>query len=97
MVRRYFRQAFRSEPPSQAVQIIPDLRALLRACVAGTGVTVLPTYLCDSELKCGSLVQIHRPAQPVVNDLLLASNRVALQKARTLFVRDRILQVAALW
>jgi DNA-binding transcriptional LysR family regulator len=74
LVRRYFRQIFRAEPPAEAVQVIPDLRALVHACVAGAGITVLPTYLCESQLRSGSLVLLHSAPEPPLNDLLLASN-----------------------
>jgi len=97
LVRRYFRQVFRAEPPAEAVQVIPDLRALVQACVVGTGITVLPTYLCESPLRSGALMLLHSAPEPPVNDLLLASNRLALQTPRILFVRDRLLQAAAHW
>jgi|KBSSwiStaDraftv2_1062776.scaffolds.fasta_scaffold00350_47 DNA-binding transcriptional LysR family regulator len=97
LVRRYFRQVFRAEPPLEAVQVIPDLRALIQACVAGAGITVLPTYLCESQLQSGSLVLIHTAPEPPANDILLASNRLALQQPRNAFVRDRLLQAATHW
>jgi DNA-binding transcriptional LysR family regulator len=97
LVRRYFRQVFRAEPPGEAAQVLPDLRALVQACVAGAGITVLPTYLCESQLRSGALALLHSAPEPPVNDLLLASNRLALQTPRILFVRDRLLQAAARW
>ncbi|RWM33060.1 LysR family transcriptional regulator [Mesorhizobium sp.] len=97
IVRRYFRQVFRAEPPPEAVQVIPDLRALTDACVAGAGITVLPKYLCASYLAAGSLVVMHDPSDPPSNDILLAWNRLGLRQPLNAFVRDRLLQAARSW
>ena len=97
IVRRYFREVFRATPPSGAVQIIPDLRALMESCVAGLGVTVLPKYLCQSRIEEGLLVPMHSPAALPGNDIFLAWNRAGLRQPRTALVRDWILETANGW
>jgi DNA-binding transcriptional LysR family regulator len=97
IVRRYFRHVFGSEPPREAAQIIPDLRAIVKACVAGTGISVLPHYLCASSLHAGSLVVLHTPTEPPDNDIFLAWNRVAVNQPRIAFVREQLLKAAQSW
>lgn len=41
--------------------MIPDLRAVLAAVVAGAGVSVLPSYLCTRELASGAIEKLWDP------------------------------------
>ncbi|GAA3998046.1 LysR family transcriptional regulator [Allokutzneria multivorans] len=73
MVRRYWRTVFGAPPPHNAAVVVPDLRALLAAVLAGAGITVLPKYLCAAELESGELVLLHEPEEPPINTLYLAT------------------------
>ena len=97
IVRRYFRQVFRAKPPNKAVQIVPDLRALAASCVAGLGLTVLPSYLCATQLREGSLVRLHEPTEIPANEIFLAWNRLGPQQPHVVFMRERLLEAAAGW
>jgi DNA-binding transcriptional LysR family regulator len=54
--------------------VVPDLRALLGAAVAGIGATVLPRYLCGDDLAAGRLVEVLAPPDPPINTLYLVAN-----------------------
>ncbi|WP_086830087.1 LysR family transcriptional regulator [Allokutzneria sp. NRRL B-24872] len=73
MVRRYWRTVFGGPPPHNAAVVVPDLRGLLAAVLAGAGITVLPKYLCAAELESGELVLLHDPDEPPINTLYLAT------------------------
>nr|WP_283811048.1 LysR substrate-binding domain-containing protein [Bradyrhizobium genosp. SA-3] len=96
-MRRYFRQVFRARPPKMVVQIIPDLRALAASCVAGLGLTVLPSYLCARQLREGTLVRLHEPTEIPANEIFLAWSRLGLQRPHVAFMRKRLLETAADW
>ncbi|CAL9584374.1 LysR substrate-binding domain-containing protein [Streptomyces sp. enrichment culture] len=49
--------------------IVPDLRAVLVAVVAGAGISVLPRYLADPALAAGSLEALHRTQVQPLNAL----------------------------
>jgi DNA-binding transcriptional LysR family regulator len=71
--------------------ILPDLRGLLVATVAGAGITVLPDYLCRSELAEERLALLHEPRSPPGNDIHLAW-RKGRQHPRTHVARDMLLK-----
>ena len=94
IIRRYWSEVFGREPTFQVALVLPDLRALVAAAVAGAGATVVPDYLCQGELAAGRLIQ-HDPdvAQPA-NDIELAWRHGGRQHPRNLMVRDLLLRVA---
>jgi DNA-binding transcriptional LysR family regulator len=72
LIRRYWRSAFGSVPTGTAAVVVPDLRAVLAATVAGAGVSVLPVYLCRAHLAAGTLIALHEPETTPINTFYLA-------------------------
>ncbi|WP_342730744.1 LysR substrate-binding domain-containing protein [Bradyrhizobium sp. B117] len=79
------------------MQIVPDLRALAASCLAGLGLTVLPSYLCGRQLREGTLVRLHEPTETPANEIFLAWSRLGLQQPRVAVMRQRLLEAAADW
>jgi DNA-binding transcriptional LysR family regulator len=73
ILRRYWRAAFGTRLTRRPSVVIPDLRGVLAAVVAGAGITVLPTYLCDAALADGRVHLLYRPQIPPINTLYLVS------------------------
>lgn len=71
ILRRYWRHVFGERLDREPDLVIPDLRALAAAAVAGAGVTVLPTYLIADELADGRLVVLRPTDDPPINTLYL--------------------------
>ncbi|WP_107071074.1 LysR family transcriptional regulator [Streptomyces cyaneogriseus] len=71
IVRRYWRSEFGRRPPNPVSMIVPDLRAVLAAVVAGAGISVLPRYLADPALVAGSLEVLHHTQIQPLNTLYL--------------------------
>jgi DNA-binding transcriptional LysR family regulator len=97
MLRRYWRKVFGRAPTAQASMVVPDLRGIVKAAVAGAGITVLPRYLIETALESNDLFVLLEPARPPVNQLWLVwrgSNRV---HPRVVFVRDIIARAADGW
>ncbi|MGN9782067.1 LysR family transcriptional regulator [Nonomuraea sp. ZG12] len=72
IIRRYWRTMFGRRPTATAQVVIPDLRGVLNAVLAGLGVSVLPSYLCDRDLAAGRLVALAEPEVPPINTGYLA-------------------------
>ncbi|WP_342108770.1 substrate-binding domain-containing protein [Methylobacterium sp. SI9] len=70
----------------------PDLRILLGMAEAGMGWTILPDYLCAGALAAGRLAELPTDRAGPVNTLYLAWTRASLREARTVHVRDMLLQ-----
>jgi DNA-binding transcriptional LysR family regulator len=97
IIRRYWRTVFGMRPTSSPAVVVPDLRGVLTATAAGTGITVLPRYLCAQELASGALVSLLEPEIPPINTLYLAC-RVGTEDAPSIAaVRTRLLTQASLW
>ena len=91
LIRQYFEQVFNIQIGVQAAATVGDLRIVRSLLVAEQGYSVLPEYLCESELQKKSLVLIHRPLNPPTNSLYLVWNRGNLRHPRVVFARDRLL------
>lgn len=74
IVRRYWRSVFERRPDSvDVVAVIPDLRGIRAAVLAGLGMSVLPRYLVETDLADGGLVALHTPAEAPLNTLYVAT------------------------
>ncbi|RSM96608.1 LysR family transcriptional regulator [Nonomuraea sp. WAC 01424] len=92
IVRRYWRTVFGRRPSMAAQVVIPDLRGVLSAVRAGTGVSVLPAYLCRRDLAEGTLVVLAEPAEPPINTGYLAVRSGALARTAVARVRAHLLE-----
>lgn len=74
IVRRYWRSVFDRPPQGMhPVAVIPDLRGIRTALLAGIGMSVLPTYLIDDDLTAGTLVALDTPEVAPLNTIFLAT------------------------
>ncbi|MEI7054296.1 LysR family transcriptional regulator [Nocardioides sp. CCNWLW239] len=73
IIRRYWLTEFEERPANRTALVLPDLRGLLRAVVAGIGASVLPRYLVDSALADGTVVRLHEPRLGPLNTLWLVT------------------------
>jgi DNA-binding transcriptional LysR family regulator len=97
IVRRYWRSQFDKAPPNPVAIVVPDLRAVLAAVVAGAGISALPRYLAEPAILGGSLEVLHTSDELPINTLFLALRAgVALPPATTR-VRDALVAQAAGW
>ncbi|HEX8870673.1 MAG TPA: LysR family transcriptional regulator [Lentzea sp.] len=76
IIRRYWRSEFGERPKNPTAVIVPDLRAVLAAVIAGAGVSALPRYLAEPALTAGSVEQLHHPEIPPLNTLYLVTRGV---------------------
>ncbi|MEU4678884.1 LysR family transcriptional regulator [Micromonospora sp. NPDC023737] len=97
ILRRYWRHVFRERLTVQPALVVPDLRSVLAAAVAGAGVTVLPRYLCADELRTGALLALLEPADPPINTGFIAQRANATLRPEVARVRDAIRQAARAW
>ncbi|WP_113704892.1 LysR family transcriptional regulator [Nonomuraea lactucae] len=93
ILRRYWRHVFDTRLVAEPALVIPDLRAVKAAALAGLGVTVLPRYLCTTELANGSLRLLLDPEDAPINTGFLAQRSGAHPLPHVALVRDHLLQV----
>jgi DNA-binding transcriptional LysR family regulator len=108
-LRRYWTSVYDAKPPEPAALVIPDLRGVLDAVVAGCGIAVLPRQLCAAALDAGTLVLLDEPEIPPIRTLFLSlrsravrgglSSTSSLRPQATALtaVRDRLFAAASLW
>lgn len=73
IIRRYWRSEFGKRPKNVTAVVVPDLRAVLAAVIAGAGVSALPRYLAEPALTAGSVELLHQPEIPPLNTLYLVT------------------------
>ena len=97
IVRRYWRSQFGGRPANPVSIVVPDLRGILAAVVAGAGISALPRYLADPALAAGQLEILHRPLESTINTLHLAVPARAAMSPSTNTVIARLLAKAKEW
>ncbi|MFJ5269838.1 LysR family transcriptional regulator [Streptomyces sp. NPDC088358] len=97
ILRRYWRHVFRTRLTARPAFVVPDLRGVLAAVTAGAGVTVLPRYLCETELASGALVPLLTPDDPPINTGFLVERAGAPSRAPVTAVREQLLTAARSW
>lgn len=91
LVRQYFQQVFETAIQVQAAVTVADLRMVRSLLIAAQGYSVLPLYLCESQIQQGHLTLLHRPSAPPTNNLYLTWNRGNLRHPRVAFARQHLL------
>lgn len=85
IIRRYWRSVFDRRPDDLDVRaVIPDLRGIRDALVGGAGMSVLPRYLIEDELRSRALVTLHEPHVTPLNTVYLATRTGQLERNRQL-------------
>ncbi|MEU8243176.1 LysR family transcriptional regulator [Actinoplanes missouriensis] len=97
IVRRWWRHVLGAPPPRRAVLVVPDLRALRAAAIAGIGATVLPRYLIAEDLRTGALVDLHPTDDPPINTLYLATRSAVHDAPHVAAARAALLEQGRLW
>jgi DNA-binding transcriptional LysR family regulator len=97
IVRRYWRSQFGRRPANDIALIVPDLRGILAAVVAGVGISALPRYLADPAVGAGSVEVLHRPDEAPINTLHLAIRADASPDVATSRVIDTLSESARHW
>jgi DNA-binding transcriptional LysR family regulator len=96
ILRRYWRTVFGTRLTRPPAVVVPDLRGVLAAVLAGAGVSVLPRYLCDDHLRDGRLRELVSPPEPPINTLFLVWREGYLHPAAC-SVRDLLLEKGKTW
>ncbi|MFI6445713.1 LysR family transcriptional regulator [Kitasatospora sp. NPDC050543] len=97
IARRYWRHVFERRLNCPAAVTVPDLRGVLAAVTAGAGFSVLPSYLCRTELATGALVRLHEPEDPPINTAYLVQRPGTFVNPHLTRVRDQLLNAARAW
>ncbi|MFT2018717.1 LysR family transcriptional regulator [Streptomyces sp. 796.1] len=96
LVTSYWATVFDASVTATATVIAPDLRAVLACVMAGSGLAVLPRYLCMEALDKGEVVALHEPPVPPLRTyfLVMRTGSPAPHLART---HDWLLRAAVDW
>jgi DNA-binding transcriptional LysR family regulator len=97
LIRRYWQTVYKAQPPGNAVVVVPDLRAVLAATIAGAGATVLPRYLCEDELATGDLRELIIRGDLPATTLYLAVRTGAFAEPHIARARDLLMARAPEW
>ncbi|MFT3661314.1 MAG: LysR family transcriptional regulator [Gordonia sp. (in: high G+C Gram-positive bacteria)] len=79
LIRRFWNTVYQREPRFETSLIVPDLQTVKAAVIAGFGISVLPDYLVEDEVRTGVLVRLDDLSEPPLNTVFLAACRPTLQ------------------
>ncbi|GLW31167.1 LysR family transcriptional regulator [Actinoplanes regularis] len=97
IVRRYWRHVFGRRLTASPAVVIPDLRGVLAAVLAGAGYSVLPRYLCAEQLASGALTLLHDPEDPPINTGFLVQRSGTSTNPHVRLVRETLLAAGPTW
>lgn len=97
IIRRYWRSVFEELPSGPPAVVVPDLRVVVVAVVAGAGFSVLPMYLCAGELAAGELVRLLDPEIPPINTFYLALRSGTISDPRLADLHRVIVDQSKTW
>ncbi|MDR6867899.1 DNA-binding transcriptional LysR family regulator [Microbacterium resistens] len=97
IIRRYWRSQFGHRPANPVALVVPDLRAILAAVVAGAGIAAIPRYLAEPAILSGSVELLHRPEEPPINTLHLVIRAGTAITPATSAVIARLRDAARSW
>jgi DNA-binding transcriptional LysR family regulator len=92
ILRRYWRSVFGVRLTRSVALVVPDLRGVLNAVLAGAGATVLPLYLCEADLQAGRLRLLAEPDLPPLNTGYLAIRSDAGPRSPASLLRTILLE-----
>lgn len=74
IIRRYWQSVFGRRPDGLTVSaVVPDLRGVRDAVLAGAGISVLPEYLVREDIAAGDLVLLDNPEVAPLNTVYVAT------------------------
>jgi DNA-binding transcriptional LysR family regulator len=82
IVRRFWRIVFGRRLDTVPKLVLPDLRLIRQAVVAGLGFSVLPDYLCEDGVTSNNLKLILKPTNAVSNQIWLSYLKSERQSVR---------------
>jgi DNA-binding transcriptional LysR family regulator len=82
IIRRFWRVIFGRRLDTVPRLVLPDLRLIRQAVVAGLGFSVLPDYLCEDGVNSNVLKLILKPTNAVTNQIWLSYRKSERQSPR---------------
>lgn len=87
LIRRFWRVVFGRRLDTVPKLVLPALRMIRQAVVAGLGFSVLPDYLCEDEVNSNALKLILKPTNAVSNQIWLSYRKSERQSPRIELLR----------
>ncbi len=82
IIRRFWRIVFGRRLDTVPRLVLPDLRLIRQAVMAGLGFSVLPDYLCEDRVNSNALKLILKPTNAVTNHIWLSYRKSERQSAK---------------
>ncbi|MDX6329713.1 MAG: hypothetical protein QOI83_2096 [Streptomycetaceae bacterium] len=97
LLSHYWLAVFDTRSTHVPAIVVPDLRAVLLAVIAGAGMAVLPRYMCCDALSSGAAAALIDPPVPPLRTYFLSVRAGTLALPHIARAHDRLLRAAAAW
>lgn len=78
--KRFWQSNFNSLPDFRANYIVPNFKSIINSLSEGSGVAIVPDFLCENEFKEGRLQLLWEGSSPIVNQLYFAYRNNSIYK-----------------
>jgi DNA-binding transcriptional LysR family regulator len=97
LLSHYWTAVFDTRSEHVPSVVVPDLRAVLEAVIAGAGMAVLPRYMCCAALISGAAAALIEPPVPPLRTYFLSVRAGTLALPHIARAHERLLRAAADW
>ncbi len=87
--KRFWQSNFNALPDFRANYIVPNFKSIINSLSEGSGLAIVPDFLCENECKEGRLQLLWEGSFPIVNQLYFAYRNNSIYKKRL----DEILEI----
>lgn len=92
-INEYFQSVFEQNFNGKVKLVVPDLWAMLEACINGIGITILPSFFCKEEIDNQKLSVLFDSPRAPSHYLYLGWKKGALHNPKVKLVRDILMSL----
>lgn len=92
-LRKFWQLNFNKHPDFRPNYIVPNINSIVRCLSSGTGLAVVPDFLCKNEIENGAIQLIWKGNNPLINKLYFASRKKNEHSAEINLIKEKFLSL----
>ncbi|GJM62735.1 LysR family transcriptional regulator [Persicobacter diffluens] len=87
-LQRFWMQNFGQHPDFRPNYIVPNFNSIIRCLTVGSGMAIIPDFLCKQEIAAGKIQLLWKGYQPLVNTLYFVKRKKTIFEREVQTIRD---------
>jgi DNA-binding transcriptional LysR family regulator len=92
-LRKFWQLNFNKHPDFRPNYIVPNINSIVRCLSSGSGLAVVPDFLCKNEIENGAVQLIWKGNNPLVNKLYFASRKKNEHLSEINLIKEKFLSL----